>query len=58
MLIKVVNKHKPNTTRYDIYIGKGSILGNSFTSMDISKKKQNFNIKVEKNLLKDMKNTK
>ncbi len=35
--IFVVNKHKP--TDRDVYIGRGSVLGNIFTSKELSKTK-------------------
>jgi predicted DNA-binding protein len=38
-MLKVVNKYKHEKTSSDIYIGRGSILGNPFTSKDLSKTK-------------------
>ena len=39
MDINVVNKHKHTKTDIDLYIGRGSILGNKFTSKPIEKTK-------------------
>lgn len=41
-MIKVVNKYKHIPTENDIYIGRGSVLGNPYTSLDIKKTKADF----------------
>lgn len=41
-MINVVNKYKHIPTKYDFYIGRGSLLGNPFTSKDLSKTKAEF----------------
>ena len=41
-MIKVVNKYKHTATKNDIYIGRGSVLGNPFTSIQDRKTKAEF----------------
>lgn len=41
-MITVVNKYKHTPTENDIYIGRGSPLGNIFTSQDVTKTKAEF----------------
>jgi CRISPR/Cas system-associated protein Csm6 len=41
-MINVVNKHKHSSTENDIYIGRGSTLGNPYTSIKNRKTKANF----------------
>lgn len=41
-MITVVNKHKHIPTNNDIYIGRGSVLGNTFTSIQDRKTKAEF----------------
>lgn len=42
MTITVVNKHTHTPTKNDFYIGRGSVLGNKYTSKDLSKTKAEF----------------
>jgi len=63
-MITVVNKYKHSPTENDVYIGRGSILGNIFTSIQDRKTKAEFVCKsveesIEKHkqkLLKDIEN--
>ena len=41
-MITVVNKYKHKPTEKDVYIGRGSILGNPFTSIKDRKTKAGF----------------
>ena len=41
-MILVVNKHKHSPTENDVYIGRGSILGNPYTSIKGKKTKAKF----------------
>lgn len=41
-MIKVVNKSKHTPTVYDIYIGRGSVLGNPYSSKELNKTKASF----------------
>jgi hypothetical protein len=41
-MIKVKNKHKSKPEPNDIYIGRGSVLGNPFTHFDLEKTKAEF----------------
>ena len=42
MKITVVNKYKHKPTENDFYIGRGSVLGNPFTSKELNKTKAKF----------------
>lgn len=42
MTITVVNKHTHTPTQNDFYIGRGSALGNPYTSKELSKTKAEF----------------
>jgi hypothetical protein len=42
MSITVVNKYKQAPTDNDVYIGRGSVLGNPYTSMEVGKTKAEF----------------
>lgn len=44
-MILVVNKHKHTPTNNDYYIGRGSALGNPYTSQDLDKTKAEFQAK-------------
>lgn len=41
-MIAVVNKYKHTPTENDVYIGRGSVLGNPFTSIKTGKTKAEF----------------
>lgn len=41
-MIRVKNKHKSKPEKNDIYIGRGSVLGNPFTHFDLDKTKAEF----------------
>jgi hypothetical protein len=45
-MITVKNKHKSKPEKNDIYIGRGSILGNPFTHLDLNKTKAEFHCKT------------
>lgn len=44
-MITIVNKHTHISSPYDFYIGRGSILGNPFTSKSLNKTKAQFQCK-------------
>ena len=45
-MVEVVNKYKINETENDFYIGRGSALGNPYTSKDLNKTKAQFQCKT------------
>jgi hypothetical protein len=53
--IHVVNKSTHAPTNYDIYIGRGSALGNPYTSKDLTKTKAEFQCGNKEEALKNYK---
>lgn len=45
-MITIVNKHTHISSPYDFYCGRGSILGNPFTSKSLNKTKAQFQCKT------------
>jgi len=55
-MIKVKNKHKSKPDKNDIYIGRGSILGNPFTHFDLNKTKAEFHCNSREESIKNFEN--
>ena len=51
-LITVVNRHKHKPTLNDFYVGRGSVLGNPFTSLKFVKTKAEFKSETRRDSIK------
>lgn len=55
-MIRVKNKHKSKPESNDIYVGRGSVLGNPFTHFDLEKTKAEFHCETREESISNYEN--
>ena len=55
-MIRIKNKHKSKPESNDVYIGRGSVLGNPFTHFDLEKTKAEFHCETREESISNYEN--